>query len=160
MPTTTSATTDIRVVDPRPDDYSQLAAELAASEVRIHIATSGEEALRLPAMTGVGLWLINFKLPDMTGVELLSQICERDRNSACVLISDIYSAADEIQARHAGATLYGCKPPQAAWFSAMPALQRLDQRDHLAHGPPRPRASSARISTPIVDAAVRSKPDS
>lgn len=141
MPTTTIRTTDLLVVDPRPDDYLAMASEAEAAEFRFLYATSGDEALRLPRKSPLGLWLINFHLPDMTGAELLALVRSRDPNAACILVGDTYKQSDEITARQLGATLYGCKPPQAAWLRALPAFRKPLERDHLAHGPPSTRAA-------------------
>ena len=150
MPTTTSTTTELLVVDPRPNDYLPLAADVEAADIRFLFASSGDEALRLPSHSLARLWLINFRLPDMTGVELLALVRSRDPDAACLLIGDTYTKADELSARQFGATLYACKPPLAAWLQALPAFRMPRDRDHLAHGPPEARISAA----PTVPAAT------
>lgn len=141
MPDTTIKTTDMLVVDPRPEDYQHLAAAGAASQFHLDFATSADHALRRALNTAFDLWLINFRLPDMTGEELLATVRTRNPNAACILISDIYSTDDELSARQLGATLYACKPLQADWLRSIPALRTPSYRDHSAHGPPVSRAS-------------------
>ncbi len=141
MPITTIRTTDLLVVDPRPDDYLAMASEVEATEFRFLYATTGDEALRLPRKSPRGLWLINFHLPDMTGAELLALVRSRDPNVACILVGDVYDQAEELSARQLGSTLYGCKPPQAAWLPCFACFHKPLDRDHLAHGPPSTRAA-------------------
>lgn len=143
MPTTTSQATNLLVVDPCPDDYQELATELRSADYQLQFANCGDEALRASNVSPAGLWLINFQLPDMTGLELLTHVRSRNPDAACVLISDVYSAADELSARQFGATLYGCKPVLANWLYSIPALRQPRERGHPAHGPPLPRASPA-----------------
>lgn len=141
MPDTSVNTTDLLVVDPRPEDYQQLAATNLAANYHLDFVTSGESALRKALSAVFDLWLINFHLPDMTGAELLTTVRSRNPNAACILISDTYSATDELSARQLGATLYACKPLQAEWLAAIPDLRKPTLRDHSAHGPPQARAS-------------------
>lgn len=148
MSTAVTMEINIRVVDPRPDDYSALAAELKAADCEMLFATSGDEALRLPSSSSAGLWLINFKLPDMTGAELLATVRSRDPRSACVLVSDVYSASDEIAARQLGATLFCSKPLQLQMLYSLSAFHKPNCRDHFAHGPPSLRMTPTDTALP------------
>ncbi len=160
MPNTTLKTTDMLVVDPRPEDYQHLAVGPRGVNYALDFVTSGDGALRKALNTAFDLWLINFRLPDMTGEELLATVRTRNPNAACILISDIYSTADELSARQVGATLYACKPLQADWLRSLPALRTSTYRDHSAHGPPaRPDASRSHAHLrPPSTAPQRSKP--
>ena len=160
MPTTIMKTKDLLVVDLRPDDYLQLAAEVDAAEYRFLYATCGDEALRIPRKSLFGLWLINIDLPDMSGLDLLALVRSRDPGAACILVGDTYSEAEELSARQLGATFYGCKPPQAAWLRALPAFRTPVIRDHLAHGPPETRAAPAGLPSSVYGGPLRSKPES
>ncbi len=142
MPDTTLKTTDMLVVDPRPEDYQHLAVAPLGANYDLEFATSGDNALRRALNTAFDLWLINFRLPDMTGEELLTTVRARNPAAACILISDIYSTADELSARQLGATLYVCKPLQADWLRSLPVLRTPSYRDHSAHGPPTAPISS------------------
>jgi len=133
---------------------------MAAAPYRFLYATTGDGALRLPRESPPVLWLINFRLPDMNGAELLALVRSRDPASACVLVGDIYSSADELSARQLGATIYGCKPPQAAWLQAVPTPWQRPLRDHLAHGPPETRLAPAILQSGPVGPALRPRPRS
>ncbi|MCG8449402.1 MAG: response regulator, partial [Pirellulales bacterium] len=149
MPSIAIPTRELLVVDPRPDDYRQLAAASEAGGYRFACAATGEEALRLSGKSPQELWLINFHLPDMAGVELLALLRQRAPNTHCILISETYSEAEELAARQHGAILYGCKPPQIEWFNAIPVARRRALRDHLAHGPPGAHAKTDGFSATI-----------
>lgn len=144
MPNTTLNTTDLLVVDPRPEDYQQLAAASLSGKYHLDFVSSGDAALRRALSAVFDLWLINFRLPDMTGAELLTTVRARNPNAACILISDAYSTTDELSARQLGVTLYACKPLQAEWLASIPDLRKPTLRDHPAHGPPPSRASPPR----------------
>jgi len=107
---------DIVVVDSHPHDYETLIADAPAWKFRIQVLTSGSEAIRSPIALFGGLWLINTRLPDMAGVELLLLIRERDPNATVFLVADSYDHDEEIAARSAGTTAYLCKPPQSSWL--------------------------------------------
>jgi DNA-binding response OmpR family regulator len=107
---------DLVVVDANFDDYAPLLADERMHALpRRHYAT-GEEALRGFDPTSATLWLVNFRLPDMTGVGFLELVRRRVRRSPVFLVSDVYSPEDELAARAAGASAFLCKPVDAAWL--------------------------------------------
>ena len=109
---------DLVVVDANLEDYEPLIAELLPHERRVTLYSTGEEALRAAAAGPSTLWVINFRLSDMSGVCLLKLIRRRLRRSSIFLIGDVYLPDDERAARSVGATAYFCKPPSAAWLLA------------------------------------------
>ena len=127
---------ELLIVDRRPADYQHLEAEMNTQITRCSYATTGDEALQLPRSTSQGLWFINFELADMTGIELLKLLREREPHTRGALVSDQYSEQQELIARQQGATLYLCKPPQVAWLTAFVAFHKLQPGDHHAPGPP------------------------
>jgi DNA-binding response OmpR family regulator len=116
---------DLVVVDPNLNDYDQLLVEMSGYELRVRSFSTAEEAVKKAAAGLATLWLINFRLPDMSGIGLLMQIRRRWPRSHIVIASDEYSAEDELAARTAGATAYVCKPPTVAWLEAHELCRRL-----------------------------------
>jgi DNA-binding response OmpR family regulator len=104
------------IVDARPEDYEPILAHLARQRAPGSVFTLGEAALRTTQAQPSTLWMVNMRLPDMSGVSLLALVRRRFRRSSVVLVGDFYSAEDELAARAAGATAYVCKPPMAEWL--------------------------------------------
>ena len=109
---------DLVVVDANLDDYAPLVSELALDDVRVNLFATGEAALRSRCDGASTLWVVNIRLPDMSGVGFLRLIRKRLRRSSIFLVGDEYSADDELAARKAGATAYVCKPPSVAWLES------------------------------------------
>jgi DNA-binding response OmpR family regulator len=126
---------DVVVVDANPEDYQPILAELAARRARVHLFETGEDAVRTPGAQPSTLWVMNMRLPDMSGIGLLSLVRRRFRRSSVFLVGDFYAAEDELAARSAGATAYVCKPATAAW---------LDSYCLRAHRPATPPHSRVR----------------
>jgi DNA-binding response OmpR family regulator len=122
---------DLLIVDACPDDYVALVNQLERQEMQVSLFSSGEEALRANRVGHALLWIVNVRLPDMSGVSLLEHIRRGSRRCNIFLIGDVYSAADEVAARAAGATAYFCKPPSPIW------LEPYQTRPHaLGASPP------------------------
>ena len=109
---------DLVVVDANPDDYAELLHELGRYELDVRMYATGEEALQTSTARSAAIWLVNMRLPDMSGISLLKLVRERLAHCPIVITSDVYSAEDELAARCAGATAYVCKPPSVAWLDA------------------------------------------
>jgi DNA-binding response OmpR family regulator len=116
MPTKPSQVDYVVVADKTLDDYGPLVVELSERGMRVGLFSTGEEALRAASGNAATLWVVNVKLPDMTGVALLKLVRRRLPRSTVFLVGDAYAADDELAARAAGATAYVCKPPSAAWL--------------------------------------------
>jgi DNA-binding response OmpR family regulator len=108
---------DVIVVDPRPQDYSGLVEGSAGADVVFQFAASATDALRLRATGGDCLWLVNMKLPDSRGSDLLAALRGRNRRAVVYLVSDWYSPEEELEARMCGASMYLCKPADELWNS-------------------------------------------
>ena len=109
------------VVDPQVEDWEWLAQETG---VRFQIVASAEDALRLARTAAVDLWVVNTALPGLSSFELCGMLRSRSRHTAVYLVSQEYSVEAERRAWQAGATLFGCKPPQAAWLPIVELLPR------------------------------------
>ncbi len=107
---------DLIIVDRRPGDYAKLIHDAEASLLDVYFFSSGEAALRATCAASSTVWMINTRLPDVAGVDLLQEISRRSRKSVVYLVGDAYSPQEELAARTAGATFYVCKPASIAWL--------------------------------------------
>jgi DNA-binding response OmpR family regulator len=121
------------IVDGDLASYERLLNDGVLCGKRVRRFSSGEDALREVAANSSSLWLVNIRLPDMSGITLLELIRRRLRQSRIIIAGDVYSPADELAARFAGATAYVCKPPSAHWFEA-PTARRAAAA--IRAGPP------------------------
>jgi DNA-binding response OmpR family regulator len=120
---------DLIVVDPAPDDYAPLFFDERLQELPCRRLASGEAALRQLDASRATLWMVNMRLPDMTGVSFLALLRQRVRRCPVFLISDEHSLEDELAARSAGASAYLCKPVNGAWLRlCRDAVSRPAQR--------------------------------
>ena len=109
--------THVLVVDSRPQDYLNLAAESAVGGLLFQFATTGSDALKLWRIAARSIWLVNIDLPDGSGCDLAAAIRARDPHSVVYLVGDAYDAAEELEARMVGGAMYVCKPAETAWLS-------------------------------------------
>jgi DNA-binding response OmpR family regulator len=109
---------DLVIVDAKLKDYEPLVAALDDDALRVHQFSTGDDALRAAHVQSAPLWVVNVRLPDMSGIGLLKLIRRRSQRSLVFLVGDVYSAGDELAARTAGATAYVCKPPSMTWLEA------------------------------------------
>jgi len=116
MSTITLGLEELIVVDARVADYDVLLADPALADVRVRRYGTGEAALRSPTASAAALWMINTRLPDISGVALLRVIARRSKRASIFLVGDAYSSEEELAARTAGATSYFCKPASSAWL--------------------------------------------
>ncbi|MCA9232291.1 MAG: response regulator [Planctomycetales bacterium] len=110
---------NIVVVDSQPQDYETLIARASDWSYQFQVFTSGSQAMQASLALFDGLWLINTRLSDMSGIELLLLIRERDPNATIFLVGDAYQHEEEIAARSVGPTAYVCKPPHSSWISSL-----------------------------------------
>jgi FixJ family two-component response regulator len=61
------------IVDPQWEDYGCVADEVAARRLDVRFFRSGREALRSNA-DAPNAWIVNQRLPDMSGVDLLAML--------------------------------------------------------------------------------------
>ncbi len=118
MVSAASGATRVFVVDARPSDYAHIQHDAANEGVELQMFTGGRAALRQDPSRGPDLWVVNTRLPDMAGADLLSMLRWRYPRIPVVLVSDVYSVEDEISARCSGAEMYLSKPLQREWLMA------------------------------------------
>lgn len=107
---------DLVVVDAHPADYDELLTDSQLQDLRVGLYRTGEAALRARSASSAALWMINTRLPDISGVALMRAVARRARRPSIFLVGDVYSPEEELAARTAGATSYFCKPASAAWL--------------------------------------------
>jgi DNA-binding response OmpR family regulator len=114
------------VVDENSIDYQPIINELRQDNVVFYLYSTGEDALRDGHTSTSTVWIVNVRLPDMSGVEFVALINRRLRHCTIFLVGNQYSPEDELAARAAGATGYLCKPATATWLNGcrMPASAR------------------------------------
>jgi DNA-binding response OmpR family regulator len=124
---------DLVVVDASIDDYHALfmAEELHQLPVR-HFMT-GEEALQRFDPWLATLWMVNIRLPDMSGIGFLHLVRYRSRRCPVFLIGEDYLPDEEVAARSAGASAYLCKPVNASWLHL---CRGAVSRAAVRNGPP------------------------
>jgi DNA-binding response OmpR family regulator len=111
--------TTVAIVDSCPADYAATTEAVHRPSVTWHFLATGQEALRLARSEYVDLWVVNAVLVDMSGIDLCSMLRNRSTPATVYVVTDAYRAADEQAARICGASLFGCKPMQAEWFSTL-----------------------------------------
>lgn len=106
---------DLLVVDDG-SHYATLTAAAKESGLHMSVVADGHSALQLASKRPPRVWMANLALADMSGVELLQLVRSRRSATPFYLISNRYSADDELSARTAGATGYLCKPVNSTWL--------------------------------------------
>ncbi len=107
---------DLLIVDGNLTQYPWLAAAAKEAGWEVAHAADGHQALQLVSAKPARLWVANLVLPDMSGIDLLRLIKAKRPTTPFYLVSDTYSAADELATRAAGAAGYLCKPVSLAWL--------------------------------------------
>lgn len=111
------------VVDSDSSDYTAVEQWAAAQQWEFHLVHSGHRALRLARNVGVDVWIVNVRLPDVSGCDLVDMLRPDARASAVFMVADQYRAEDEIRALSLGVTQYLCKPLESAVLDQWRAAQ-------------------------------------
>lgn len=101
----------IVVVDPRPQDYRDLAVLAATHGWHFHFLTSARAAIRFSRLSPAALWMINMSLPDMSGLDLLEMLRHTMAKTPMLIVADDYKPESEALACSRGAALFRCKGP-------------------------------------------------
>jgi DNA-binding response OmpR family regulator len=107
----------------------------------LHRVATAHEALRLARSAAVDLWVISAELSDMSGSELCSLLKSRTPQAPVYLVADEPSVELERAAWHSRASMFGCKPAHAEWFSHWLAHER--KREATAGSGPRAECAAA-----------------
>lgn len=103
------------IVDPQLDDYRCLVEPARKQSVRLTLTSTGGNALRLAPSFGDAVWLVNFTLPDMGGVELIEMLHSLNSKLRAVAVDSSYDPQRERQALESQVVQYVCKPIQLSW---------------------------------------------
>ena len=105
----------VGIVDDDPNVHSEL-VEAIPRHMTIETFRNGDAAIRYPQRASIDLWIINTRLPDVSGFELCRQLATTDRSPAIYLMGDQYDESEERRSYLCGATVYVCRPVRAAWL--------------------------------------------
>lgn len=101
---------DILVVDMDRNTLDQLGRILSSEQVVVHRATSGAEAIKVCRACKVELAIIDMRLPDMHGYELVFELKKIQPGIKVIMASEDYSPEAEANARRSGIIYYAQKP--------------------------------------------------
>jgi DNA-binding response OmpR family regulator len=115
----------ILIVDDQRDVSRLLRSALETIEqgLKVSEAPSGEEALLEASRTPVDLLITDYRLPGMSGVELMQKIRNRTPNIKIIIISGVSDPKAKADIEKAGADAYFIKPVQMAEF--LDSVERL-----------------------------------
>jgi CheY-like chemotaxis protein len=101
----------VLVVDDSPETLEQMSEIMSALGVACDTAADGEEALRLIDGNGdYDIYLVDWKMPGMDGIELSRAIKRRGEASVVIMISGVEWSQIENEARDAGVKKFLSKP--------------------------------------------------
>ncbi len=100
----------ILVVDDEADIRESLELLLGMEGYRVDSAASGAEGLQRLEANAYDLVLLDLMMPDVSGMEVIARIRERDQQTPIFMITAYGSIENAVQALKAGATDYFTKP--------------------------------------------------
>jgi DNA-binding response OmpR family regulator len=101
---------NVLVVDDEPVVANSIRKTLARKAYKVEEAFSGQEALALIAKKAYDLVLLDMRLPDANGLELISDIRKRKPNLRVVIVTGYASIDTAVEAIRRGASDYMAKP--------------------------------------------------
>jgi len=117
----------IVVIDPRPHDYRDMTLLAGGYGWHIHFLTSGAAAIQFAPRGHPAVWMINVRLPDMSGLDLVEMLREQEVAGRIFAVADQYDDAEEVSACCRGADLYVCKDATRS-IDCKPILEALIPR--------------------------------
>jgi len=115
----------VLLVEDDPTTGAFLHAATQVLDVEIDLAASMQQALALARSTEYALWLLDARLPDGNGVELLGQLCRLSQDVPALAHTALTDKAELQRLRDAGFDAALSKPVTAAdWQIAVQALLR------------------------------------
>lgn len=124
----------ILVVDDEPRVVSFLSRALTAQGYGVDSATSGEQALKL-AFTGIfDLVVLDLRLPDRDGTEVLAQLMQARPSQAVLVVSARAATEDKITCLQLGAADYVVKPFALSELLARVQARLRERRNVVTHG--------------------------
>jgi DNA-binding response OmpR family regulator len=148
----------IVVVDSRPRDYHELTSLAEDWQWHIHFLTTARGAVTFLRRARADLWMINARLPDMSGFALYEILREQVDGASAMIVSDQYDVQDERLACGCGATLYVCKGSEFS-IACRSLLQSLATPAGNESGNPLHTEFLELITRPVVDSVSQAFPN-
>lgn len=101
---------EILVVDDDPNICRNLEEILEDEGHEVKIVTSGNDALKLIGKNGFDIVLLDLVMPEITGIEVLSEIRRKKPNIQVIMITAFATVENAVEAMKMGATDYVSKP--------------------------------------------------
>jgi DNA-binding response OmpR family regulator len=118
MPTICPRSAYLLLVDVQSSDYIRLAEAAQGMGITVLYATTAQSALGLARQCRPQICMVNSRLPDRCGFELLLSLRHELPEATFFLVGDQYREEDERRVMAIGATLYVCKPVHPSWITA------------------------------------------
>lgn len=123
----------ILVIDDEPDIRDSLEALLTAERYRVDLAPNATEGLKRLESSSYDLVLLDLMMPDKSGMQVLEEVRQRDRETPIFLITAYGSVEVAVQALKRGANDYFPKPwdneKLLVEISHMISKQRLEREN-------------------------------
>src|SRR4029079_13051056 len=100
----------ILVIDDEPDIRDSLEALLASENYRVELAANATEGLKRLEGSTYDLALLDLMMPDKSGMEVLQEVRQRDRETPIFMITAYGSVEAAVEALKLGASDYFSKP--------------------------------------------------
>jgi CheY-like chemotaxis protein len=109
------AITNVLLVDNIPDHAEQYESALTERGYRVHLATTGLEALSIARTTSPACIIIDVRLPDMSGWDLCGALKREEgtRESAVVILTPDTSRAHALESARVHCNAWIAQPSQA-----------------------------------------------
>jgi serine phosphatase RsbU (regulator of sigma subunit)/CheY-like chemotaxis protein len=117
----------ILIVDDEPGNRETLADIFAVMGYRTDTAATGHQALEKVRERFFNVAVLDIRLPDMNGTELLAQLKELQPDTTCIMVTGYASLQTSIRATNAGAYAYIIKPLDIDYVSTL-LQQALEQQ--------------------------------
>jgi len=119
----------ILIVDDNEDIRKTMKAILEKDGYLVDTAATGAEAIRKTRETAYNIALLDIRLPDMEGVELLKLICHRVPRTRKIMITGYPSMQNAIAALNKNADAYLLKPVEVKTLLLSVKNQLQQQED-------------------------------
>ena len=100
----------ILIIDDDPLIRKTLSSHLSKADYEVSMAEDGEEGLRSYEESMPDLTILDIRLPDMSGIEVLSRIKEKDKNASIIIMTAYDDMKTTVDAIKVGAFEYLVKP--------------------------------------------------
>ena len=100
----------ILIIDDDPLIRKTLSSHLSKADYEVSMAEDGEEGLRDYEESMPDLTILDIRLPDMSGIEVLSRIKEKDKNASIIIMTAYDDMKTTVDAIKLGAFEYLVKP--------------------------------------------------